>query len=219
MHLREYLMQEETVLVIGDKAWSSWSLRPWLAAKVAKVPFREALVSLRQPDTAEQIARHSPSARVPVLRRGSLTIWDSLAICEYLAEVAPSLWPGDANVRAVARSVSAEMHSGFHALRKEFPMDFHARIEGYIPSDQAQTDISRIAAVWRESRRGYGANGPFLFGAFTIADAMYAPVATRFRTYGIDLAQFGDDGTAASYAETLLAMPEMQEWGEGAARG
>ena len=214
-------MQEETVLVIGDKAWSSWSLRPWLAAKVAKVPFREVQVRLRQPDTEEQIARHSPSARVPVLRRGSLTIWDSLAICEYLAEIAPEarLWPEDANARAVARSVSAEMHSGFHALRKEFPMDFHARIEGHVPSDQAETDISRIAAVWRESRRGFGANGPFLFGAFTIADAMYAPVATRFRTYAIDLAQFGDDGTASGYAQTLLAMPEMQEWGEGAARG
>jgi glutathione S-transferase len=220
-HLREYLMQEETVLVIGDKAWSSWSLRPWLAAKVAKVPFREVQVSLRQPDTPEQIARHSPSKRVPVLRRGSLTIWDSFAICEYLAEIAPEacLWPGDASARAVARSVSAEMHSGFHALRKEFPMDFHARIEGQIPSDQAKTDISRITAIWRESRYGFGTNGSFLFGAFTIADAMYAPVATRFRTYGIDLAEFGDDGTAAEYAETLLSMPEMQEWGEDAARG
>jgi glutathione S-transferase len=219
--LWEYLMQQETVLVIGDKAWSSWSLRPWLAAKVAKVPFGEVQIRLRQPDTAEQIARHSPSARVPALRRGSLTIWDSLAICERLAEIAPQacLWPEDANARAVARSVSAEMHSGFHALRKEFPMDFHARIEGHIPSDQAQTDISRIAAIWRESRHDFGANGPFLFGAFTIADAMYAPVATRFRTYGIDLAQFGDDGTAAGYAQTLLAMPEMQEWGEGAALG
>ena len=211
-------MREETVLVVGDKAWSSWSLRPWLAAKVAKVPFREAQVRLRQPDTAEQIARHSPSARVPVLRRGSLLIWDSLAICENLAEIAPQacLWPEDANARAVARSVSAEMHSGFNALRKEFPMDFHARIEGHIPSDQAQADISRITTIWCGSRHDFGAHGPFLFGAFTIADAMYAPVATRFRTYGIDLAQFGDDGTAAGYVETLLAMPEMQEWGEGA---
>ena len=213
-------MQEETVLVIGDKAWSSWSLRPWLAAKVAEVPFREVHVRLRQPDTAEEIARHSPSGRVPVLKRGSVTIWDSLAICEYLAEIAPQarLWPEDANARAVARSVSAEMHSGFHALRKEFPMDFHARIDGRAPSDQAQADIARITAVWREVRHDFGANGPFLFGAFTIADAMYAPVATRFRTYSIDLARFGDDGTAADYAQTLLAMPEMQEWGQGAAR-
>ena len=214
-------MNEELSLIIGDKAWSSWSLRPWLAAKVAKVPFREVHVRLRQPDTAEQIAGHSPSGRVPVLKRGDLTIWDSLAICEYLAEIAPHarLWPEDADARAVARSVSAEMHSGFQALRKEFPMDLHARIPDRAPSEQARKDIARVTEIWRDTRRNFGASGPFLFGAFTIADAMYAPVATRFRTYGIDLAHFGDDGTAAAYAETLLSMPEMKEWGEGAAWG
>jgi glutathione S-transferase len=213
-------MEEDIVLVIGDKAWSSWSLRPWLAAKVAKIPFCEEAIGLRRPDTAEQIARCSPSRRIPVLKRGALTVWDSLAICEYLTELAPHarLWPEDAAARAVARSVSAEMHSSFQALRKEFPMDFHARIGGVEPSEQAKTDIARIAAVWRETRATFGAGGPFLFGAFTVADAMYAPVATRFRTYGIDLAGFGDDGTAAAYAQALLAMPEMQEWGEGAAR-
>ncbi len=116
----------------------------------------------------------------------------------------------------VARSVSAEMHSGFHALRTEFPMDFHARIADCTPSEQARRDIARVTEIWRETRRSFGASGPFLFGAFTIADAMYAPVATRFQTYGIDLADFGDDGTAAAYAETLLSMPEMREWGEGA---
>ncbi len=211
-------MNEDLSLVIGDKAWSSWSLRPWLAAKVARVPFREVLVRLRQPDTAEQIARYSPSGRVPVLKRGDLSIWDSLAICEYLAEIAPHarLWPQDAGARAVARSVSAEMHSGFQALRKEFPMDFHARIAGLAPSEQARKDIGRMIEIWRDTRRNFGAGGPFLFGAFTIADAMYAPVATRFRTYGIELARFGDDGTAAAYAETLLSMPEMKEWGESA---
>ena len=211
-------MQEEIALIIGDKAWSSWSLRPWLAAKVAKLPFREVQIRLRQPDTAEQIARHSPSARVPVLKRGKLTIWDSLAICEYLAEIAPQarLWPEDADTRSVARSVSAEMHSGFHALRTEFPMDFHARITDCTPSEHARRDIARVTDIWRETRRSFGASGPFLFGVFTIADAMYAPVATRFQTYGIDLADFGDDGTAAAYAETLLSMPEMREWGEGA---
>ncbi len=212
-------MQEEIVLVIGDKAWSSWSLRPWLAAKAAGLTFREEEVQLRQPDTADQIARHSPSGRIPVLKRGPLTIWDSLAICEYLAEIAPyaRLWPADEAARAVARSVSSEMHSGFHALRKEFPMDFHARIAGREPSDQAKADIARVAAIWRDTRRTFGAGGSFLFGAFTIADAMYAPVATRFLTYGIGPAAYGDDGTAAAYAEALLAMPEMQKWGEGAA--
>ncbi|MGO9473018.1 MAG: glutathione S-transferase, partial [Rhodomicrobium sp.] len=168
-----------------------------------------------------EIARHSPSGRIPVLKRGSLSVWDSLAICEYLAELAPGaqLWPPDAGARAVARSVSAEMHSGFQALRKEFPMDFHARIEGRVPSGEARADIGRVAQIWRETRDRFGAGGPFLFGAFSIADAMYAPVATRFQTYGIGLAAFGDDGTAAAYREAVLAMPEMQEWGAGAARG
>ncbi len=213
-------MEAEIVLVIGDKAWSSWTLRPWLAAKVAGIPFREAPVRLRQPGTAGEIARHSPSGRIPVLKRDAFLVWDSLAICEYLAELAPAarLWPGDAHARAVARAISAEMHSGFPALRKEFAMDFHARIEGRVPTEQAKADITRVVQIWRETRRSSGAGGPFLFGGFSIADAMYAPVATRCRTYGIDLAAFGDDGTAAAYAQTLLAMPEMQEWGAGAAR-
>lgn len=210
-------MGKEIILVTADRAWSSWSLRPWLAAKVAGIPFREVQVRLRQPDTGQQIAQHSPSGRVPVLKCGSLTVWDSLAICEYLAEVAPEarLWPEDAAIRAVARAVSAEMHSSFPALRKEFPMDFHARHSGQVPSGQARADIARVAEVWGETRRSFGAGGPFLFGAFSIADAMYAPVATRFRTYGVDLAAFGDDGTAAAYAQTLLTMPQMEEWGAG----
>lgn len=213
-------MEEEIVLVIGDKAWSSWTLRPWLAAKAAGIPFREVAVRLRQPDTAAEIARQSPTGRIPVLKRGSFGVWDSLAICEYLAELAPAarLWPMDAEARAVARSISAEMHSGFQALRQEFPMDFHARIEDRIPSEQARDDIKRVVQIWREMRRNYGAGGPFLFGGFTIADAMYAPVATRFRTYGVDLAGFGDDGAAAAYAQTVLDMPEMKEWGAGAQR-
>lgn len=211
-------MQDDVVLIIGDKPWSSWSLRPWLAAKVAAIPFREIEVKLRQPGTAREIARHSPSGRVPALHHGALRIWDSLAICEYLAELAPSagLWPADAKARAVARAISAEMHSGFHALRTEFPMEFNARIGGRVPSEAAKADIARVTAIWRVTRREFGAAGPFLFGAFTIADAMYAPVATRFRTYGMDLAPYGDDGTAAFYQQTLLAMAEMQEWGEGA---
>jgi glutathione S-transferase len=214
-------MEEEIALVIGDKAWSSWSLRPWLAAKVAGVPFREVPVRLRQPDTAAQIAQHSPSGHIPVLKRGGFAVWDSLAICEYLAELAPEarLWPAGAEARAVARAVSAEMHSGFQALRSEFSMDFHARIEGRVPSDKARADIRRVVQIWGEARRDFGADGPFLFGGFTVADAMYAPVVTRFRTYGLDLAAFGDDGTAAAYARAILELPQMQAWGEGAARG
>jgi len=214
-------MEEETILVIGDKAWSSWTLRPWLAAKMAGIAFREVPVRLRQPDTAREIARHSPSGRIPVLKRGGFSVWDSLAICEYLAELAPQarLWPDDAQARAAARAISAEMHSGFQALRKEFPMDFHARIGGLVPAEQAKADITRVVQIWREMRRSFGAGGPFLFGGFTIADAMYAPVATRFRTYGIDLADFGDDGTAAAYAQAILAMPQMEEWGAGVETG
>jgi glutathione S-transferase len=211
-------MKDRLTLVIGDKAWSSWSLRPWLALRVAKIPFTETGIRLRRPDTPEQIARHSPSGRVPVLKHGGLTVWDSLAICEYSAELAPEakLWPEDRASRAAARSISAEMHSGFHALRKEFPMDFHARAAGRVPSVEAEADVRRVVDIWSAARRNYGAGGPFLFGAFTIADAMYAPVATRFRTYSIDLAAFGDDGTAAAYAQTVLTMPEMQEWGADA---
>jgi glutathione S-transferase len=214
-------MEDTISLVIGDKAWSSWSLRPWLAIKVSSLTFREVRVQLRQPDTAAKIARHSPSGRVPALKHGALTVWDSLAICEYAAELAPEagLWPRDTGTRASARAISAEMHSGFQALRTEYPMDFHARIGGHVPSEAARADIERIVSIWREMRGKYGAAGPFLFGTFTIADAMYAPVATRFRTYGIDLAAYGDDGSAAHYAQTILAMPAMVEWGEGAAGG
>ncbi len=213
-------MEEEFALVIGDKAWSSWSLRPWLAAKVAGIAFREVPVRLRQPDTAAQIAQHSPSQHIPVLKRGGFAVWDSLAICEYLAELAPEarLWPEDAGARAVARAISAEMHAGFQALRAEFSMDFHARIGGRIPSEQTRADIRRVVQIWCEARQNFGAGGPFLFGAFTIADAMYAPVATRFRTYGLDLAAFGDTGAAAAYTQAILGLPQMQEWGEGAAR-
>jgi len=211
-------MTGELILVTGDRAWSSWSLRPWLALKAAGLPFHEEKIVLRQLDTAEQIARHSPSGRIPVLKQGSLTVWDSLAICEYAAELAPAakLWPDDRGARAIARAISAEMHSGFHALRKEFPMDFHARIASREPSTETAADIRRVTQIWRETRRQFGSGGPFLFGPFTIADAMYAPVATRFQTYGIDLAVYGDDGTAASYAQAMLAYPWMQEWGEGA---
>jgi glutathione S-transferase len=214
-------MEDKISLVIGDKAWSSWSLRPWLAIKVSNLAFREVQVQLRQPHTAAEIARRSPSGRVPVLMDGALAVWDSLAICEYVAELAPEarLWPQHASARATARAISAEMHSSFQALRTEFPMDFHARISGRTPSEQARADIERVVSIWREMRRKSRADGPFLLGAFTIADAMYAPVATRFRTYGINLADYGDDGSAASYAQTILALPAMEEWGEGAARG
>ena len=141
-------------------------------------------------------------------------VWDSLAILEVLAERHPEhrLWPGDAEARAAARSISAEMHSGFATLRNDMPMDLLSRLPSPPISAALEADIKRIAALWREARARFGKGGPFLFGAFTNADAMYAPVATRFRTYGVDLSRFGDDGTAQAYADALLAMPEMAEW-------
>ena len=205
-------------LVIGDKNLSSWSLRPWLALKYCRIPFVEERVRLRQPDSKAEILRNSPSGKVPVLKTKVGLVWDSLAILEYLAERHPELhmWPQDAEARAFARSISAEMHSGFVALRNEMSMELLAHFPTPPIGDELARDISRIVAIWRGTRARYGSGGPFLFGAFTNADAMYAPVATRFRTYGVDLAAFGDDGNAAAYAEAILASPEMAEWTEGA---
>lgn len=205
-------------LIIGNKSWSSWSLRPWLAMKRAGVPFEEVAIRLRQPDSKAAILAHSPAGKVPALRDGDLLVWDSLAIIEYIADRHPAarLWPQDPVARAIARSASAEMHSGFQALREHCPMDFL----GYAPRDSfidpVVLNIRRIVELWRSCRQQFGARGPFLFSEFTAADAMYAPVASRFRTYVADLKEFGDDGTAAAYCETLFALPEMQEWAEGA---
>ena len=205
-------------LFIGDKNLSSWSLRPWIALKHFSIPFAEERIRLRQPDSRAAILSHSPSGKVPALKTNGLVVFDSLAILEYLAERHPELqlWPREVEARALARSISAEMHSGFVTLRNDMSMELLARLPTPPISEDVAGDISRIVAIWRETRARHGAGGPFLFGAFTSADAMYAPVATRFRTYGVDLAAFGDDGTAASYVETLLALPEMAEWTEGA---
>jgi glutathione S-transferase len=205
-------------LIIGDKNFSSWSLRPWLAMARCGIPFAEERVRLRLPESKAAILRHSPSGKVPALKTEGLVVCDSLAILEFLAERHPELglWPRDAEARAVARSVSAEMHSGFMALRNDMSMDLLSRLPAPPIGDELERDIRRVVAIWREARARHGASGPFLFGAFTNADAMYAPVATRFRTYGVDLAAFGDDGSAAAYAETVLALPEMALWSEGA---
>ena len=145
-------------------------------------------------------------------------VWDSLAILDYLAERHPEhkLWPQDEEARAAARSISAEMHSGFATLRNDMPMDLLSKLPSPPLSAALEADIGRIAAIWKDTRARFGQGGPFLFGAFSNADAMYAPVATRFRTYGVDLGRFGDDGTAAAYAEAILALPAMAEWTEGA---
>ena len=214
-------MQEaDYELIIGDKRWSSWSLRPWLAMKTFGIPFRETMIRLRWTGTTAEIARHSPSGRVPLLKAGPLKIWDSLAIIEFLAEEHRDkpIWPKARDARAAARSVSAEMHSGFYSLRNHMPMDLLNVHTPDAVEPEVGEDIRRIVAMWMDCRKRYGDGGDFLFGAFSAADAMYAPVATRFRSYSVDLSDYGDDGTASRYATTVLAMPEMAEWGEGAAQ-
>lgn len=198
-------------LVIGDKNLSSWSLRPWLALKQAGLPFDEIKIRIGRPETKAEILRHSPSGKVPCLIDGDIVVWDSLAICEYAAELAPSLWPGDPAARAEARAISAEMHSGFTALRQNMPMNVCASLPGEGLTPESQADIARIIAIWESCRERFAAGGPFLFGAFSIADAMYAPVVWRFDTYAVELPEL-----AAAWRDTMLALPAMQEWHAGA---
>ena len=207
------------ILVIGDKNFSSWSLRPWLALKQCGISFEEVCVRLRQPESKAAILKHSPAGKVPVLKAGALVVWDSLAIMEFLAEQHPDcgLWPADANARAEARAVSAEMHAGFAAVRNDMSMDLLARLPTPPYSVALRSEITRMVKIWTGARARHGSGGPFLFGAFSNADAMFAPVATRFRTYGVALAAFGDDGSAQAYADTLLALPAMAEWTDSAA--
>jgi glutathione S-transferase len=201
-------------LVIGDKNFSSWSLRPWLALKHCGIPFEEERIRLRQPDSKAEILRQSPAGKVPALKTRLGVVFESLAILEYLAERHPEhgLWPQDEEARAAARSISAEMHAGFATLRTNMSMDLLGRLPSPPVSAALEADIRRIAAIWKDARARFGTGGPFLFGAFSNADAMYAPVATRFRTYGVDLDRFGDDGTGVAYAAAILALPAMAEW-------
>lgn len=199
-------------LVIGNKTFSSWSLRPWLVLQHLQEPFRERHIRLYQPDTRQQLLAVNPAGKVPVLFDGSLRIHDSLAICEYLNELFPSarLWPEDRADRAEARAVCAEMHSGFQALRSEMGFDLSLRIE-HAPSDACAADIRRIVDIWTALRDRHAADGPWLFGHFTIADAMFAPVVCRFLCYGIPL-----DGPAQAYADHVLADEAMQAWFDAA---
>lgn len=206
-------------LVIGTKRWSTWSLRPWLALKRTGVPFSETLIGLRQDEgrTEAAILPHSPSGLVPALKDGDLTVWDSLAICEYLAEKFPEakLWPADRALRAMARSAASEMHSGFQSLRGECPMALELEPRAAAISDATQKNVRRIVTLWSQLLHRSG--GPFLAGEWSIADAFYTPVASRFRGYGIHLSDYGDDGVCGAYATRLLATPEFLEW-EAAAK-
>lgn len=201
-------------IYLGNKNYSSWSLRPWLALKQTTVAFDEVVIPLYQPASRETALKYSPSGKVPALRHGDVTVWESLAICEYLAESFPTsdLWPKDPAARALARSVSAEMHAGFADLRRHLPMNIRSSFPGREIAPEVQADINRVMAIWRDCRSRFGdGKGDFLFGHFTIADAMFAPVVTRFRTYRIDL-----EREAEAYCDTITALPAMQEWAAAA---
>lgn len=196
-------------LVLGNKNYSSWSVRAWLAARQTGAAFDEIIIPLDQPATASEIARHSPSGKVPVLKTGGLAVWDSLAIGEYLAERYPAagLWPAAEDARATARAVAAEMHAGFQALRTQLTMNVRAVKSGVTPTPGAEADIHRIATLWSDCRRRFGASGPFLFGAWSLADAFYAPVVSRFTTYRV-----GVDAGCQAYMEAVLEAPMVVEW-------
>jgi len=200
-------------IVLGNKNYSSWSMRPWLVLEHFGIPFEETVVPLDQPDTEANIRRFSPSGRVPCLIDGTLAIWDTLAICEYLAERQAGLWPADPAARAVARSVCAEMHSGFAALRNDCPVKVKETFPPAPLRPEVQADVARIEAIWADCRARFRKGGPFLFGAFTIADAFYAPVVTRFRTYSIPIS-----AASREYVELIWALPAMQKWAEAARR-
>ena len=199
-------------LYIGNKNYSSWSLRGWLLAKLSGAPFREVMVSLRgEAEPNPENRAFSPSARVPCLHDGDTVVWDSLAIAEYLAESYPGMWPADPIARAFARSASAEMHSSFAHLRSEMSMCIKERVDVRPWSPGLAADIARVTEIWNESRRRFGSGGPYLAGAFSIGDAFYAPVAFRFRTYLV-----APDGAAGAYLDALTAHPWLREWDSAA---
>lgn len=200
---------DQLTLVIGNKNYSSWSLRPWLVLRHFNIPFDEVRVPLYRGDTKDSLSKLSPTGLVPVLKHGDLTVWDSLAICEYVQDLHRDMpmWPKDAEARAVARSVSAEMHSGFTALRHFMPMNCRLSFPGKGLNDESRADIQRVTSIWSECRKKYGKGGVMLFGEFTIADAMYAPIAQRFRVYDVRA-----DETSAAYVSAIQSLPEMKEW-------
>ncbi|APR78420.1 Glutathione S-transferase [Minicystis rosea] len=201
------------VLYIGNKNYSSWSLRPWLVLTWAGIPFEERVIPLGGPGYGKaqipEVVAVSPSGRVPALEVDGITIWDSLAIAEWAAEAAPSahLWPEDPRTRAICRAVTCEMHSSFGAVRRDLSMNIRRRTTPRAWPDDTQADLARIEALWADTRERYGAGGPFLFGARTIADAFYAPVATRLRTYGVPMRP-----ASQAYADAIFADPAFRAW-------
>jgi glutathione S-transferase len=198
-------------LIIGNKNYSSWSLRPWLAMKVAGIPFEETLISLDAPDFKALVKARSGAGKVPVLIDGDTHVWESLAILEYLAEKFPGLWPAGERARAHARAIAAEMHAGFQPLRRHLPMNIRRPVKRRPLDEGAAADAARIEAIWSECRAQFGGRGSFLYGAFCAADAMYAPVVWRFHTYAVEVS-----AVARAYMDAIIALPASCEWREAA---
>jgi len=200
-------------LVIANKNYSSWSMRPWLALSMAGIPFDETVIPLDMPQTKAAIAAHSKAGRLPILQHGKITVWESLAILEYLAEAFPQKhwWPKPVAARALARSISSEMHAGFAALRNTCPMNLRRTKRPVVMTQAALADVARIEAMWRECRMRFGKGGKFLFGKFCSADAMYAPVVARFDTYAVPVSP-----DTRAYMENVMATPAFMAWKEAA---
>jgi glutathione S-transferase len=195
-------------LVIANKLYSSWSLRPWLLLKQFGIPFDEIVIPLDLPDTKERVLKHSPAGKVPILVDGDATVWESIAIMEYAGDaLGAPVWPQDRAARAMARSVAAEMHAGFSALRSACPMNLGKKYAAKDRGEAVARDVTRFSEIVRQARERFGDGGPFLFGAFSAADAMYAPLVTRLDTYSFDL-----DATTRAYADAILALPAFREW-------
>jgi glutathione S-transferase len=202
-------------LIIGNKNYSSWSLRPWIAMKVAGIAFQETVISLEAADFKARVRAISGAGKVPVLADGDVRVWESLAILEYLSEKFPTagLWPRDAGARAHARAISAEMHAGFQPLRRQLPMNMWRPVLARELAPDAKADVARIDEIWTDCRARFGAEGPFLYGAFGAADAMYAPVVSRFHTYAVDLS-----AVARDYVRAVMALPAWKQWRDAALR-
>jgi glutathione S-transferase len=197
-------------LIIGNKLYSSWSLRPWLLMRAFHIPFQEIVLPMRTEQFAKEVKDYSPAGKVPVLIDGDTVVWESLAIMDYLNDSFADcgIWPNDLKALAMARSIAAEMHSGFTHLRRECPMNLGKRYERQPLSEAVQGDVDRIVNIWRTAREQFGSEGPFLFGNFSAADAMFAPVVTRFLTYNIDL----DCDIAENYGNTMLNLAPFHQW-------
>lgn len=206
-------MNATLALVIGNRNYSSWSLRGWLAARHSGLPFEEIFIPLDLPDSKSKIAENSRSGLVPVLKVDGFEVWDSLAIIETLNDLAPDagLWPDDPMARARARSVSAEMHSGFYPLRRDMPMDLRSSYPGVGHSEKALANAARINTLWTDCRQSFGDGGDYLFGKWSAADMMFAPVVGRFRTFGVPV-----DAVGQQYLDAVWAHPDMAEWVQGA---